>query len=209
MKHLVLFMFFLQWLLPAHSQLKFGIKGGFSTTQLDAQDFNVIDDGGVEELSIALKEAKYGIHGGLIIQGRIGNFLIQPEILFNSNSVDYEVTDLNTLSKEVFNEKFQYVDFPLLVGFKFGPLRLMGGPEGHIYINSTSDLFDFDDYDQVFEDVTLSWLAGIGLDIWSLALDVRYEGNFNKFGEHINFAGRQYNFADTPARWLFSLGFMF
>ncbi len=193
----------------ASAQLRIGLKGGFSTTDVDAKDFRVTDPGGIDRLGIALKEARYGIHGGLVVRAQINKFLIQPEVLFNSNRVDYLVTDLNTQVSGIFSEKFQYLDIPVLVGFKFGPLRLMGGPQGHVYINNSSDLIDFQNYEQTFKDVTLSWMGGIGLDIWNLMLDVRYEGGLTKFGDHINFFNTRYDFANRPSRWLFSAGFLF
>ncbi|MBK7870594.1 MAG: PorT family protein [Saprospiraceae bacterium] len=194
---------------PAYSQLKIGLKGGLSTTQLDAEDFNVTRPGGLDDLEVAFKEAKYGIHGGIVIRAQFNNFLFQPEVLFNSSTTEYDVTNLSSQITEIKEEKFQYVDIPVLLGYKFGPLRLMAGPEGHIFIDSASDLFDFQDYDQKFDNLTLSWLAGAGLDIWNLMLDVRYEGNFKKYGDHIRFGDQQFDFADTPSRWTFSVGFLF
>lgn len=191
----------------AFSQLRFGLKVGGSTTDVKAKDFVVKN--GVNNIGIALKDAKYGIHGGLVIRGQIGNFLIQPEILFNSNSVDYDVTNLSNFTSQIKEEKFQYLDIPVLIGFKFGPLRLMGGPEGHIFINNSSELTDFQGYDDKFKTMTLSWLGGVGLDIWSLMLDVRYEGNFDKFGDHIRFGNQSFNFDARPSRWTFSAGFLF
>ncbi len=193
----------------ASAQLRIGLKGGLSTTDLNAQDFRVTDPGGIDRLEIGLKEARYGIHGGLVIRAQFNKFLVQPEILFNSNSATYEVNELGTQLLSIREEKFQYLDIPLLFGFKFGPLRLMAGPEGRVFINSASDLFEFSDYDQKFKDLTISWLAGAGLDIWNLMLDVRYEGNFNNFGDHIRFGNQKFDFSDTPSRWTFSVGFLF
>jgi len=96
-----------------------------------------------------------------------------------------------------------------MMGFKFGPLRLQGGPVGHVFLNSTSELFDIEGYDQKFDEMTFGYQAGVGLDIWKLVLDVKYEGNFNKTGDHIVFAGQQFNFDQTPGRLLVSVGFAF
>ena len=40
-------------------------------------------------------------------------------------------------------------------------------------------------------------------------IDLRYEGNFSKFGDHITFFGDEYKFDQSAARFLISLGFMF
>jgi hypothetical protein len=193
---------------PIWSQVKFGLKVGASTTSLDAESFNVRN--GVDSIGVALADANYGIHGGLIIRAQLGKrFLIQPEILFNSSSAEYRVTELGNLTEQIKEEKFQYLDIPILLGAKFGPLRLMAGPQGHIFINNSSELTDFDSYGEKFDNLTLSWLGGIGLDLWSLNLDVRYEGGLQRFGDHIRFGNQQFDFADRPSRWTFSLGFLF
>lgn len=194
--------------IPAFSQLRFGVKGGVSTTDLNAQDINVLDRGGLDDLRIAFEEAKYGIHGGIVIRAQFNKFLIQPEVIFNSNTVEYEITEGNQVP-EILEEKFQYLDIPLMLGFKFGPLRLMGGPEGRVFINNASDLTRFQDYGETFKDLEFSWLAGVGLDIWNLMIDVRYEGSFNEFGDHIRFGDQQFNFSDEPNRWVFSVGLLF
>lgn len=210
MKHTLLFLIIcLLGTTTAFSQFKIGIKGGLSTTEIQGEDFQVQNVNGLDDIGVALKDIKYGIHGGLVFRGQFGNFLIQPEILFNSNSVDYEVTNLANITTQIKEEKFQYLDIPVLLGYKLGPLRLMAGPEAHIFINNSSELFDFDTYDEKFDNLTLSWLGGVGLDLWSLMLDVRYEGNFSTFGEHIRFGNQQFDFADRPSRWTFSVGFLF
>ena len=194
----------------AHAQFKLGIKAGVSTTSLSPSDLNILSQNGVDDFKLALENAKFGVHAGLVFRGQIGKFLIQPEVVFNSNSVDFELTDINNPgSTEIRNEKYQYVDIPFLLGVKFGPLRLMTGPEAHIFINSSSELIDFENYDQNFKDLTLAWLGGIGLDIWNLMIDVRYEGNFSKFGDHIIFNGQAYEFDTAASRIIFSLGLTF
>jgi len=194
----------------AEAQLKIGLRLGVSTTDVNPNDLDILNNG-TTQIRLALDDAKYGIHGGLVIQGKIGNFLIQPEILFNSNRVDYEVSDAQNpdVSPLIKEEKYQYLDIPVLLGFKLGPLRLQAGPVGHIYINSSSELTDIDGYEERFKDFTFGWQGGIGLDLWKIMLDVRYEGNFSKFGDHITFFGDRYEFDKSPARFLFSAGFVF
>lgn len=211
MKKLTVILFLCCATVMAHAQFKFGIKAGVSTTSIEAGDLNLLDENGVDRLELALKDAKYGVHAGIVLRGEIGKLIIQPEIIFNSNRVDYEVRDLNdpTAPPQLKNEKYQYLDIPFLFGTKLGPLRLMAGPEGHVFINSSSELLDFDNYDQKFDEFTFGFLAGIGLDIWNLMLDFRYEGNFSKFGDHIVFAGDEYAFDNSPSRLLFSIGLTF
>lgn len=211
MKRLFLLLSLLPVFSPAFSQVHIGLKGGISTTSLDPNEILVIDDNGNPRLNVALKDAKYGVHAGLIIQALFNKFLVQPEINFNSNKVDYELTDLTTPGAiaVLSSEKYQYVDIPILFGFQFGAVRIQAGPEAHIFVASISN-FDQTGYDQVFDTATFGWLGGIGINIRrALLLDIRYEGNFSNFGNHLEFDGLAYEFDQSPTRLLFSLGFMF
>ena len=76
---------FLLICLYSTAQVRLGLRLGLSTSQLEAEDFNIVENG-TDRFTLALKEAQYGIHGGIVIQAEIGNFLLQPEVLFNSNS---------------------------------------------------------------------------------------------------------------------------
>lgn len=198
--------------LTTQAQIQFGIKGGLSTTDINVNEIEILRPGGSDRLQLALEDAQYGVHAGVMLRLPLGEtFLLQPEVVFNSNTVEYEVDDLSPggVGAVILEEKFQYVDIPLLLGAKLGPLRLMAGPEGRVFVNSASDLFQFDDYEQTFDDLEISFLGGIGLDLWSITLDVRYEGNFNNFGNHLTFGGQQFAFSNAESRWIFSLGVFF
>ena len=165
----------------------------------------------VEEFKLAINDANYGMHIGFLIQAKMNKFFIQPEFLFNSNSVNYKVEDFSgdQIITTIKEEKFNYLDIPIMVGYRLGPLRLQGGPVAHVLINSSSELFDLEGYDQKFDETTWGYQAGVGLDIWRFIFDLKYEGNFNKFGDHINFFGDQYTFDKSPGRWIASVGFTF
>ncbi len=189
----------------ALGQFRVGVKGGLSTYDLGVNEFIDIVYG-TQSYELGISDAKFGYHLGVVLQMQIGSFVMQPEAVWNSNSVEYSYTEITNPSvTQVFDEKYQYLDIPFLFGIKAGPLRLMAGPVGHYFIDSTSDLFDFESYDQKFKSMTYGYQGGIGLDFFNVLLDFRYEGNFTKFGEHITFSGTQYNFSSTPARLLASV----
>lgn len=214
MKKIIFIFLAFGFILPANAQIfQLGIKAGASTTNLNPPELNILDINGVQNLKLALKNAQYGIHGGLVIRVNItDNIMLMPEVLLNSNKVDYSVIDINnsTVTDSILTEKYQYVDIPFMFGYKSGPIRLHAGPVAHVYLNSTSELLDnIDGYTQNFEDLTLGWQAGLGLDLWKFTIDLRYEGNFSKFGDHIVFFGNEYAFDQSPSRFLASVGFVF
>ena len=206
MKKSILFILCLAIGLALQAQVKLGVRLGVATTSLNEEDLSSLN-----ELDVALKDASYGVNGGLVLQINLGNFMIQPEVLFNSSQVDYNVSDVgNGIVDSLFKEKFQNLDIPILLGYKLGGfLRLHAGPVGHVLINNTSELTDLQGFKEKFNNFTWGWQAGFGIDIGKLMIDMRYEGNFNKYGDHFEFFGTEYEFDQSPARFLVSLGYLF
>ena len=194
-----------------HAQVKFGVKAGLSTIDISPNEIAINNPDNNQNLGLSIAEAKYGFHAGIFTTIPLGKWFIQPEVLLNTAKVEYQLTDLSfsEVTNGFFSESYTSLDVPLLLGFKLGPLRLNGGPVGHIHINSQSELTDIDGYSQKFADMNYGWQAGLGLDIGKLRIDARYEGNFNKFGEHINFDDTAYNFDNSPGRFIASVGFAF
>lgn len=192
--------------LPA--QIRPGIKFGLSTPDVDPSDFIVQNDQGVDVYHVFVEKARYGIHGGIFIQIQAGGFFIQPEVLYNSTSVEYRIDSLFS-GGDVFEDSYRTMDFPLMVGLKSGPVRLGGGPVAHLNFDNDTGFDNYDGFSAVFDDLTWGWQAGIGLDFWKLHFDIRYEGNFTKLGDHITFFGREFDFATSNNRLIGSIGFSF
>jgi hypothetical protein len=213
MKKLIFTCLILLFTLPTFAQVKFGFRAGLGTTDISPNELTLLSADGREALGLAIDNANFSIFGGFLVRFEIDDFFIQPELMFSSNGVDYKVDDFTNVGETITTirtENYQYLDIPIMVGYKAGGfLRLMLGVEGHVFLNSTSDLFDFENYDQSFESLTLGWQGGIGIDISKFMLDLRYQGNFSKFGSHIRFADQEYEFDESPSRLLLSLGFLF
>ncbi|MFZ4475142.1 MAG: outer membrane beta-barrel protein [Saprospiraceae bacterium] len=180
----------------AHAQFfSFGLKGGVNTQVKKPSDISVVAD---TAFNFGVENFKFGTQFGAYF--RFGNkIFIQPEILLNSSRTDYRVSDGN-LGEIVKSEKYQNLDLPILVGFKLGPVRVMGGPVGHYFLNSTSELTDFEGYSERFDQMTWGYQAGLSIGVGRISADIRYEGNFYKAGEQVNFYGKSYSFANNPSR---------
>lgn len=206
MKNSILFALFLLFAIHAQAQVKYGIRAGLSSVNIDRE--TIQEDG----VSLAVKDASYGFHLGVFVRGKLGEkFYIQPEALFNSSTVDFTVDELQSgIVGKVLTEKYRNLDVPVMLGYKLGPLRLEAGPTGHFYVASKSELEDeLSGYTRKFNDLTVGYQAGVGLDLWKLLLDLRYEGNFTKFGEHMRIGGKQVNFSNAPARLVLTAGISF
>lgn len=193
----------------AQSQIEFGLKAGLSSYDLAKEGIFISD--GNQNIEWNVKNAGYGHHFGIYTRLSILGLFIEPALLFNSNTVSYDITTYGEsgVFSTVKNEKYNHMDIPVIAGFKLGVLRFQGGVVGHLFINSISDVVDIKGYNQRFKSASYGWQAGTGLDIWKLRLDLMFEGNFNKFGDQINIGGHNYAFADTPSRLMLTLGYKF
>lgn len=191
---------FLLFTANAHAQFfSFGLKGGVNTRLDKPSDISILAD----SVRFGVKDIKFGTQFGAYV--RIGNrFFIQPELLLNSNKTDYRIKDGN-LGEVVKSEKYQNLDLPILLGFTVGPIRFVAGPVGHYFLHSSSELKDVKGYSEKFKQMTWGYQAGLTIGKGRISGDIRYEGNFSKAGNQVNFFGQPYSFSNTPSRLIVGL----
>ena len=182
---------------------KYGIRGGISTPNIKPADVGEIRlKDGLDSFKLKLSDANYGFHFGIWGRLKFSKVYIQPEILFNSSAVEYKYTNIKTTLETAKSETFRNIDIPIMVGTKLGSFRLNAGPVAHIHIKGSSDFTDNANYKEVFKTATWGYQAGIGFDASSVGIDLRYEGNFDNFGNHLNFGGKTYEFSQSPSRFI-------
>jgi len=195
----------------AQAQVRFGLKAGLSTSDLNTGDLIINDQNTLESIRLGVKEANYGFQFGASFQIKTGLIFLQPEILLKSQNVDYRVTDFSEgpAFTQIVNETYNTLDIPVLLGIKLGPLRAGIGPVGKVHLNSTSGLTDFQGIKEDFKAVTFGYQAGVGLNLWKLTLDLRMERSLEKFGEQITVFGQNINFDQRQQQLSFSVGYLF
>lgn len=197
--------------LPAFSQLKFGIKAGVSTNSLTMDDIKQITSGTTTYSVQRLEEAKYGFHGGVFMRVKLLALYVQPELLFASKSSAYTVKNVTAGTTKEVVQSMNKLDIPVMVGLKFGPVRLNAGPAGSLLIGTPKELIDDASFKSTYAKMSIGYQAGVGLDILKkLTIDLRYEGSLKKYQTQIeNLTGTTVNLDDRPNAFLFSLGLMF
>lgn len=193
------------------NSFKFGILGGVSSYNVDPMTIIVKDKGGDDIGKLHYKDANYGMHFGVFVLAKSSFLFVKPQVQFNSQTINYNYDDLAGGDFKLIRETYQDIDIPIQLGINMGPLRLGVGPVGHIHLDGKSDFFNLKDIDyaQQFEEMTFGYILGAGIDIWNFHIDVGYEGNFAKMGDHIYLFGRQVAFDKSPARFIFTLGISF
>jgi opacity protein-like surface antigen len=205
MKKIIVIILTLVLAAPIYSQVKFGIKAGAST------DFTFTDqtlDGASFEVVLQnAKSAEWGFQGGVFMRATFGGLYIQPELLFATatNSVTYE--DVEEVGGPViYNQKFNKLNIPILIGIKVGPLRINAGPAASVMISEPKEIIEGATYKRA----TFGYQAGIGVDLFKkLTLDLRYEGNLNQFGDEITILGETFTLDDRTGALLVQVGLIF
>ncbi|MFZ1702878.1 MAG: outer membrane beta-barrel protein [Saprospiraceae bacterium] len=199
--------FFLQF--TSNAQFEWGLKAGISSYQLGEK--SLTEWVGEDEFQLHFTEADYGHHFGLYSRLQVAGVYLEPSVLFNSGSFSYTFEDYSEAGvvTVVRNERYNHVNIPLLLGLKVGFFRIQAGPVGSFFISKTSDLWDFEGYQQKFETFTYGLQGGLGLDIWRFRFDVNYENNLNTLGNHVTIGGKKFPLNPNPARIIFTLGYKF
>ncbi len=186
------------------AQFDFGVKLGIHSFDLDSPSDIIFPN---QSGSIAFKEAKLGFQGGIYTKITLGKIFLEPRMMLHSTKVDYTFDGENgSVTSNILEEEFTNLDIPFLIGIKPLFFDVYGGPVAHINISSTSDLIDFDDYDEMFSTANYGFRFGVGLNIGNINVGLEYEGNFSSFGDHINIGGQRFSFDDKPNRFLLNLG---
>lgn len=187
------------------AQFKFGIRGGINSATVKPPDFDNSD------YSIEYKSGDVGFHLGAMGQLKLGSFVLQPELLFSTAKTDIKLTDLSgsTAVEEIGKQKFNKLDLPVIAGVKLGPVKLQLGPVATVQLNSKSDLLEENGIEQAYKGMTIGYQAGLGLELSSLLIDVKYEGNLSQFGDGVIIAGQTFNFDQRMSQLILSLGFLF
>ena len=194
---------------------KIGIKAGITSTSIKVDDVIDIDDASdIDELAIRGKNSKVGFQGGLMARITLAKLYVQPELLFTSTSGEVEVTRLlestGTTVSTIKNQDFKQIDIPIMLGYKFGPARIQGGPIATIMLSSSSVLKDYNEYEEEFNGATWGYQVGLGLDLGKkLTIDAKYEGNLSKLGDGIKVGGETRSFDSRNSQFVVSLGYFF
>ncbi|MDM8004497.1 MAG: outer membrane beta-barrel protein [Bacteroidota bacterium] len=205
MKKLFVILLALVLAAPLFSQVKFGLKAGASTDfTFTDQTFQGTD---FEVILQNAKDAEWGLQGGVFMRASFAGFYIQPELLLATatNSVTYDDVEAGG-APVIYNQKFNKLNIPVLLGVKVGPLRLNAGPAASVMISDPKEIIE----GATYKKATFGYQAGLGFDLFKkLTVDLRYEGNLNQFGDQIVIGGETFVLDDRTGALLVQVGFIF
>ncbi|MDZ7897258.1 MAG: porin family protein [Arcicella sp.] len=187
----------------SQAQFTIGIKGGVNLAQLKT-DFK---SQSVSELWKQSLDTKLGYAGG--IYARIGSKLfLQPELIFSAKGGSLNILPSNGSSEKTIAIDYTNLDVPLLIGYKFGPIRINGGPMASFKLSSDATSEELKTYSSnvgdSFKNAAYGYQVGGGIDVGSLSVDVRYEGSLSEVT--VVDLTNKVNFSQKGNLWQVTLG---
>lgn len=144
--------------------LSLGVRAGFSRNSV-AQDF----------ASYSSKDAITGMTLGGYAKIKVLGFFIMPEVNYNQRG--NEIKDFGTST-------IHNIDVPVLFGKQFFKVfRVNGGPNFQFQLANTQTQVSNYINQSKFNDFVLGMQLGVGIDVWKLSLDARYDMNLSEAGK--------------------------
>jgi len=185
-----------------------GIKGGLGFSNVKITDITGIQEGS-DVYDLITGESVMGYHLGVQTRIKIAMVYVQPELYWNAGGGTVEQV-VDGGATELLNVKFNRIDIPVMAGVKLGPVRLGLGPMASLVVGEDSDLtLLHPDLETYKNSLTWAWQGGIGVDVWKLSLDIRYEGPLSDLSSVIPDDLIEYTYDPRAKQWLFSVGFWF
>ncbi len=193
----------------ANAQLfKLGVKAGISSSKVKFDNLDFVGDDGRSYQAVS-GNSLVGMHFGLVSRVQLLGLFVQPEIYFSSTGGDVKIRDIAASTETVKKQKFSRIDIPVLVGWKFGPARVGVGPVASIIIADKAVLKEYTGYEEQFNKATFGYQVGVGLDLWKLGVDLRYEGSLSKLGDGVKIGGETRSFDSRNSQVLASVSLYF
>ncbi len=189
-----------------------GVRGGANFSQLNTDNLQISKIGSsVKDFFNTNSSYRTGYVGGVYV--RVGHkFFIQPELLLSSKGGKVSYVPQAGGSPVNIDVKMSQFDVPVLLGIKLGAIRLNAGPMASLSIAQGTDLKDaFKQYTSqsignTFNQATIGYQAGVGLDLGSFNFDVRYEGNLSNISQLNLQNNAQFN--SKLSLWQLTVGFV-
>lgn len=162
----------------AQSLFQFGVKGGLL---VNSSDLKYTFSGNRDRYDKS--STKPGFELGFQARLRLPlGFLLQPEIVYSRTSGTFPIDETNGGGGQ-YGDKLKirsnWIEVPVLVGWKFSIVRLMLGPSFRFPMDEVMNAGVKEaKVAPRLQSFVMGYQAGIGIDLGRLTVDARYCGNF-------------------------------
>ncbi len=136
----------------------------------------------------------WGYHVGGFTRFTLFTFYVQPEVLFTHAGARF------SRHNKIVELRCTKLDIPAMLGLSFfGVVRAQLGPVFSWLLSATEGDKNVKEHNS---SITVGWQGGLGVDLWKMVIDLKYEGNLRRLGNEI--AGMRTN--RRHAMWVLSIG---
>lgn len=140
-------------------------------------------------------EDHWGYHVGAFTRFDLLLCYVQPEILFTSFGAKFKKNN------QAIELSYTKLDIPAMLGLSLlGVFRVQIGPVFSWLLRATEGNKDVKKH---YNSTTTGWQIGLGVDIWKVGIDLKYERSPSNFGDKIAGISTDHGYA----QWILSIGF--
>jgi len=203
----------------AQDSFQIGVKGGVNLSKLSFGNFvsSSTNANGSPSVSVDGQTFRNNLNESLAsktgtsfgVYARFGkNLFIQPEVLYSTRAGSFTI--LRNGQSENVTVKTTSFDVPVVLGLKGGPIRVMAGPvfsfrvDDNQRLNAALNQYTSGSLNDAWSKAYYGYQVGGGLDLGSLGIDVRYEGNLTDIAQINDSSGK---FGQRLKSWQITLAY--
>ena len=213
MKKIVLLVAFISACVFANAQeFKFGWKIGTSIGDNGGTGIRIEKGASArkESFDLNIKRSRKDFSAGLWGSIKLQKFYILPEVLVNTNQMQYRLVAPNIpVADTVKTDRFLKLDVPLMLGYRIGKsVFLKAGPSMHVNLSSKSELTSLAGFTTKYNPVQFGYQFGVAFAVGKKTqFDIRFNRVFDNYGDHLYADGTQLVFPHKFRRLFFGLSF--
>lgn len=156
--------------------------------------------------TISQSDARLGFHAGLYSRVMVLGFYVQPELLFTSTSSEIAITSASGTT--ISQMSFAKLDVPVMVGKRFFRVaRINAGPVFSTLLKADARQGNItEDISSQYKSASVGFQIGVGVDLWKLNADIKYEGSFSALSDNLSIGGQSFAASTRPRQFILSVG---
>ncbi len=196
----------------AQSIFQFGVKAGLLINSSDLK-YTISGETSSQDRRYDESSTKPGFELGLQARVRLPlGFLLQPEIVYSRASGSFPIDETNGGGGEYGSKlkvRSNWIEVPVLVGWKFSIVRLMVGPSFRFPMDEVMNAGRSEaKVAPRLQNFVLGYQAGVGLDLGRWTIDARYCGNITNITDKGVMEQYTPNLKVTERKVAISVGYM-
>jgi hypothetical protein len=150
--------------------------------------------------------------GGIECTMKANPFIIRTELLINQCQIRYEIvriglSSLRTRVQDFYSDKITQLDIPISIGVPLDFVEIYSGFTLHVTLEYDSTMKNISSCRQDLSDGRLGWHSGIRINLDRAHMEIRYQLDFNNYGQHLFMYHENLGLYNQPGRFSLMIGY--